>query len=125
MSIDGHSETQLIPKLLLQVSVQELHNSMVSSPEEGGIKEERYADNNIIIGDSTIRSILPPHLKKMSARYKVMCGCECCVFSRIIHSSLLSWSDCYLRKLNNLSQNKQNRRSSEKGNHIFDKYKTL
>ena len=30
VSIDGHCETKLAPKLLLQVSVRELHNSMVS-----------------------------------------------------------------------------------------------
>ena len=33
VSIDGNFEKQLIPKLLLQVYVQELHNSMVSPPE--------------------------------------------------------------------------------------------
>ena len=54
VSIDGHSETQLVPKLLLQVSVWELHNSMVSTSEEGGLKEERDAYNNIIISISTL-----------------------------------------------------------------------
>ena len=33
VSISGHSEPQLVPKLLLKVSVRKLHNSMVSSPE--------------------------------------------------------------------------------------------
>ena len=33
VSIDGHSEPQLVPKLLLQVCVQELHISMVVTPE--------------------------------------------------------------------------------------------
>ena len=54
VSIGGHSETQLVPKLLLQVSVWELHNSMVSTSEEGGLKEERDAYNNIIISISTL-----------------------------------------------------------------------
>ena len=76
VSIDGHSEPQLVPKWLLQVSVPELHNNMVSPQEEGELKEAIYADNNIIISDSTLQSILPPQLKKMSARYKVICGCE-------------------------------------------------
>ena len=30
--IDGQYEPQLVPNLLLQVSVRELHNSMVSTP---------------------------------------------------------------------------------------------
>ena len=59
---------------------------MVSPPEEGGIKEARDADNNIIISDSTLRPILPPQLKNMSARYKVLCGFECCISDKSIHS---------------------------------------
>ena len=53
VSIDGHSKPQLVPNFLLQVSAQELHNNMVIYPEEGGSKETRYAENNIIIIDST------------------------------------------------------------------------
>ena len=34
---DYHKEPQLVPKLLLQVSVKELHNSLVSDPNDGGI----------------------------------------------------------------------------------------
>ena len=49
VSIDGQVETQLVPKLLLNVSIRELHNSTVSPLEEGGLKEALDADNNIII----------------------------------------------------------------------------
>ena len=59
----------------------------------------------------------------MSARYKVMCGCECCISANIIHSSLLSWRDRYLKKLKDKSQNAQSRRSGEKSHHIYEKYK--
>ena len=38
VSIDGISKQQLGQKLLFWMSVWELHNSMVSPPEEGGIK---------------------------------------------------------------------------------------
>ena len=76
VSIDGHSEPQLVPKLLLQLYVRYLHNIIVSPVEKGVLKEARDADNNTIISDSTLRSIFPPQLKKMSARYKIMCGCE-------------------------------------------------
>ena len=76
LSIEGQVEPQLVPKLLLPVSVRELHNITVSPLEEGGLKESRDADNYIIISDSTSRDILPPQLKNMSSRYKVMCGCE-------------------------------------------------
>ena len=55
VSIDGHSEPKLVSKLLLQVSVQELHNIMETPQEEGGIKDTIDAYNNIIISDSALR----------------------------------------------------------------------
>ena len=65
--IDGQAEPQLVPKLLLHVSAIELYNSMVSLPEEGGLKEAREAEDKFITSDSTLRNILPPQLKNMSA----------------------------------------------------------
>ena len=76
VSIDNHSEPQFVSKLLLQVSAQKLHNSMVSTPEEGLLKEAIDVDNNIIISDSALCKILPPQINKMTSRYKVKCGCE-------------------------------------------------
>ena len=93
---NDQKESQLIPKCLLQVSVRELHNILVSDPNDDGIKDSREEYDSIIISDSTLRSLLPPQLKQMSARYKVMCGCECCIFAKIIQSSLIFWCDKYL-----------------------------
>ena len=38
---DDQTEPQLVPKLLLQVSVRELHNSIVSDTNDVGIKDSR------------------------------------------------------------------------------------
>ena len=84
--LDDQSEPQLLQKLLLQVSVRELHNSLVSYPNCGGLKDARYEDGKIIISDSTLCSLLSPQLKQISARYKIMCGCECCISDKSIHS---------------------------------------
>ena len=46
------------------MSVGKLHNSLVSDPNYGGIKEARNEENIIIISDSTLRMLLPPQLKK-------------------------------------------------------------
>ena len=108
------TETQLVPKFLLQMSVRELHNSLVSDPNDGGIKDARDEYGKIIISDSTLRSLLPPQLKQMSARYKIRCGCECCISAKSIHLSLLSWRDRYLKKLKDKDQNAQIRRFGEK-----------
>ena len=68
------------------MSVRELHNSLVSDPNDGGFKYSRDEYDNIIINCSTFCALLPPQLKQISARYKVMCGYECCIYSKSIHS---------------------------------------
>ena len=105
VDIYGHTEPQLVPKHLLKVSVRELHNNLVSATIYDGLKEARDEDDNIIIIDSTLCSLLPPSFKKMSSRYKVTCSCECCIYAKSIHSALLSWCDPYLKKLKDISQN--------------------
>ena len=72
---DDQTEPELVPKLLLRVSVRELHNILASDPNDGGLKDARDEYGKIIISDSTLRSLLPPQLKQMPARYKIMCGC--------------------------------------------------
>ena len=62
---DYQKEPQLVTKLLLQVSVRELHNSLVSYPNEGGLKYARDENGNIIISDSSLSLLLPPQLKQM------------------------------------------------------------
>ena len=62
--LDDQTGPQLFPKFLLQVSVRELHNSLVSDPNDGSLKYARHKDDNIIISDSTLRSMLLPQFKK-------------------------------------------------------------
>ena len=47
--LDYQTEPQLVSKLLLQVSVRELHNTLVSDTNYGSLKDARYEDGNIII----------------------------------------------------------------------------
>ena len=61
---DDQTEPQLVPIFLPQVSVREPYNSLVSDPNYGGLKDARDEENNIIISDSKLRSLLPPQLKK-------------------------------------------------------------
>ena len=54
-----------------------------------------------------------------------MCGCECCISAKSMHSLLLSWCDRYLKKLKDISQNSQNKRSGGKSNCIYETYKNI
>ena len=83
--MDSYTETQLVPKKLLWVSVRELHNNLVNDTKYGGLKEARDEDDHILISDSPLRSLLPTQLKNISSRYKVVCGCECCISSKSMH----------------------------------------
>ena len=80
----------MVSKLFYRVSVRELHNRLFSDTNDGGLQESRDEENNIITRDSILRTLLPPQLKQMLARYKFVCVCECCIYSKSIHSSLLS-----------------------------------
>ena len=60
VKIDGYTEPQLVPKLLLHVSVRELRNNLVGATKYGGIKKARYEDDNIIISYSILSSLFPP-----------------------------------------------------------------
>ena len=58
--LNDQPEPQLVPKLLLQVSVRELNNSLVSDTNDGGIIDARDEYDIIIISDSKIRLLLTP-----------------------------------------------------------------
>ena len=49
-----------------------------------------------------------------------MCGCECFISAKIMHSSLLTWIDHSLKHLKDISHNSQNRRSGELSIHLFE-----
>ena len=112
--LDYQIEPQIVPKLLLHVSVRELHNSLVIDTKYGGLKEAMDEENNIIISDSKLRKLLLQQLKQMTEQYKVVCGCECCISAKSIHPSLLSLRDWYLKKLKDQNFNNENIRSGEK-----------
>ena len=52
-----------------------------------------------------------------------MCGCECCVSAKNMHSYLLTWRDYNLKHLKDRIQNAQNRRSGELSSRLFETYK--
>ena len=58
------------------MSAQKLHNIRISPLEDGGIKDARDAENNIIISDSMLHNILSHQINKRTARYKVVCVCK-------------------------------------------------
>ena len=69
-----------LPKLLLPVSIQELHNDLIEQlPEvcKGGIP---------LVSDTKLRKMMPPQVKKMTERDEEMRGCTDCVSIGYFHS---------------------------------------
>ena len=115
MKIDGHTEPQLVRKLLLQVSVRELHNNLVSVTIYGGLKESRYEYDSIIISDSTLHSLLSPHLKKCR-QYTRSCVVASVAYLPKICIHHYYHGVVFMKKMKDTSQNYQNRTSGEKAN---------
>jgi hypothetical protein len=46
-----------VGKLLLEISVRELHNDLVDTPESGGLAEARDESGKILIGDTALRYV--------------------------------------------------------------------
>ena len=65
VKLDGHTEPQLVPKLLLKLFVRGFHKNLVSATKDGGLKEARDEYDDIIISDSTLRSLFPPQFKNV------------------------------------------------------------
>ena len=72
-------QKERVSKLLLQISIRELHNDMLLPPDEGGFKEARDETGNVRISDTALRALLPEQARKMTPRHKQMCGCEVCI----------------------------------------------
>ena len=72
-----------VPTLLLESSMQHLHNYLIDSPDDGGLVGARHViTNDVIISDTMLRSLAPPQLRPMTDNYKMMCGCAICNTSK-------------------------------------------
>ena len=80
------------PKLLLEYSMQQLHNEIIASPYDGGLLEARHADtNDMIISDTMLCYLAPPQLRPMTDHHKMMCGCAICNTSKYFQELLNTW----------------------------------
>ena len=89
VKIDGHTKPQLFPKLLLHVFVREYHKNLDRNTKDGWFKESRDEDNNIIISDSELRSLLPPQFKTFCQDTRL------CVVVNVAYLPKLRICHCY------------------------------
>ena len=52
--------------------MRQFHNELIASPDNGGLLGARYANtNDVIISNTIIRSLAPPHLRSMTYNHKI------------------------------------------------------
>ena len=91
-------------------SMQQLHNELIASPDDGGLLGYRHANTNIvIISDTMLSSLEPPQLCPMTDNHKMMCGCASCNTSKYFQSSLNAWRRKPLRIMKDKADNSRGR----------------
>ena len=62
-------KTIRVGKLLRQVSIRELHNDLLSRGNTG-LPEVWDKNNNLLVSDTSFRSLILPHIIYMTPKYK-------------------------------------------------------
>ena len=110
-----------VGKLLLEIPVRELHNSIIKPAEEGGLPCVRDASNRVLVSDTSFCSILKKHipeLRKATDAHRQMCGCEICVISTLMFKSIEAWRCKYVLKLNANAQTQQETTTANEYRHF-------
>jgi hypothetical protein len=100
-------EKEQVGKLLLEIYVRELHNSLIGKEEDGGLACARDANGNVAISDTALRYLLPPQLRKMTPRHKQMCGCKIYIIARGLQTSYNMWRHREVKKCDSILYTRQ------------------
>ena len=74
---------QIVTKLLLECPMRQLHNELITSPDDGGLLGVIHADtNDVIISYTMLLSLAPPQLRPITDHHKIIFGCAICNTSK-------------------------------------------
>ena len=88
---DGVLTKQRVGKLLLEISVRDLHQDLISEPPVGFPDAYCATTGKLLVSERHLRNVLPPQLRAISFAQKQICGCECCTITKMLHESLLKF----------------------------------
>ena len=73
----------------MKISVWGLQNDMIKPSENGGLASViYYVTDKVLIRDTTLRSFIPPQVRKMTPKLCQICGCEICIIPKDININL-------------------------------------
>ena len=120
---NGGKVLERVGKLLLEVSVRELHQDLMKDPPigfKGAYSNE--IPRKLLISERYLRNMLPPQLKSMTFADKQLCGCACCTITKMVHACLLKYRKKVL-SLQSLSKSPMATRRSYNKIADLDEYK--
>ena len=92
--------------------MQQLHNEIIASPDDGVLLGARHANtNDVIISDTMLSSLASTQLRPMSDNHRMMCGCSICNTSKYFQESL---NALRRKKLKTMKDKADNSRGSKK-----------
>ena len=91
-----------IPKILISISIRELHNDMLKKESDGGLDGAVDTNGNAVISDTSLRDNLPFNLRALTERHKQVCGCEVCTVVNKYHNTLKLFRYKRLKKLKSI-----------------------
>ena len=105
---------RIFPKRLLECSIQQLHNEIIASPDDGDLPGSRHVKTtDVIISDTMLRSLSPLQIRSMIDHQKMMCGCAICNTSTYFQESLNAWRWKQLKIMKDKGDNSCRRKKDE------------
>ena len=87
-----------VTKLLPGYYMPQLHNEIITSPDDGGLLRSIHANtNDVIISYTMLCSLEHPQLRPIIDHQKMMCGCAICNNSKYFQESLHEWRQKQLK----------------------------
>ena len=94
--------------------MQQLHNVLIATPDDGGLFGAIHAiTNDVIISDTMLRSLAPPQLRPMTDNHKMMGGCAICNTSKYMQEYLNAWQQKQLKIMKDKAENSRGRGKDE------------
>ena len=87
---------------MLQISLWDLHNDMISPVSQGVCFGTRTVDGKVCIGDTSLRRYIPKYVKPMRNRNNITYVCVTCIIAMLLQSDINKWRLSQSAKLDKL-----------------------
>ena len=75
--------------MTIDISFWVIHNDMIKPFNNGGLASMVYSvTHKLLISDTTLKSFIPPQVRKMYPKLRQICGCELCIIPKDIQIGL-------------------------------------